>query len=228
MERNKYYVIFYYVSIIIMYTPFWTDKMEILYDRNYIFEIFPTKDFDLIRKLNAIFRFSIYYALIIYFYNRNTNIFYIPIVVGLVTYFVFKKNGLTHIDTIKTDLRNGNVPKDIGDLNVECRIPTKDNPFMNPLLSDFSNDKAPPEACSSYDNKGIQKAMNEKFETGLYRDYTDIFNNGNSQRQFYTVPGSKTPNDQGSFAHWCYGRPPTCKEGNAVACLNQMGRAGGP
>ena len=97
---------FYYVSIIIMYTPFWTDKMEILYDRNYIFEIFPTKDFDLIRKLNAIFRFSIYYALIIYFYNRNTNIFYIPIVVGLVTYFVFKKNGLTHIDTIKTDLRN--------------------------------------------------------------------------------------------------------------------------
>jgi len=211
-----------------MYTPFWTNKMDILYDRNYIFEIFPVKDFDLIRKLNAIFRFAVYYALVVYFYNRNTNIFYIPIVVGFITYMIFQKNKDTHIDTIKTDLRNGIVSPDIQDLNTECRVPTKDNPFMNPLLDDFGNDKAPPEACSSYDNKGIQKAMNDKFESGLYRDYTDIFNNGNSQRQFYTVPGSKTPHDQGSFANWCYKRPPTCKEGNSVACLNQTGGAGGP
>ena len=140
-----------------MYTPFWTDKMEILYDRNYIFEIFPVKDFDLIRKLNAIFRFSIYYSLIVYFYNRNTNIFYVPVVVGLITYFVFKKNGLTHIDTIKTELRNGNVPEDIQDLNVECRVPTKDNPFMNPLLDDFGNDKAPPKRVLPMIIKGFKK-----------------------------------------------------------------------
>ena len=52
-----------------MYTPFWFNQIDILYDKNYLLEIFPVKEYDLIRKLNAVFRFSIYYSLIVYFYN---------------------------------------------------------------------------------------------------------------------------------------------------------------
>ena len=33
-----------------------------------------------------------------------------------------------------------------------CRVPTKDNPFMNPSL--FNNGKDKLEPCSSYNNKG--------------------------------------------------------------------------
>ena len=58
-----------------MYTPFWFNQIDILYDKNYLLEIFPVKEYDLIRKLNAVFRFSIYYSLIVYFYNRSTNMF---------------------------------------------------------------------------------------------------------------------------------------------------------
>ena len=54
-------------------------------------------------------------------------------------------------------------------------------------------------------------------------DVNDIFGKNNSQRQFYTVPGNQVPNDQGSFAQWLYGTPKTCKEGNSIACLSQMG-----
>ena len=41
---------------------------------------------------------------------------------------------------------------------------------------------------------------------------------------FIQIPGNRVPNDQGSFAQWLYGTPPTCKEGNQIACLSQMGR----
>ena len=43
----------------------------------------------MVRKLNAIMRFSLYYTIIVYLYNRNTNILAVPLIVGLVTYFIF-------------------------------------------------------------------------------------------------------------------------------------------
>ena len=73
-------------------------------------------------------------------------------------------------------------------------------------------------------NKGVQRRVEELFNEDLYRDANDIFGKNNSQRQFYTVPGNKVPNDQGNFAQWLYGTPPTCKEGNKIACLSQTGR----
>ena len=41
------------------------------------------------------------------------------------------------------------------------------------------------------------------------------------------VPGNRVPNDQGNFAQWLYGTPPTCKEGNKIACLSANGGPGG-
>ena len=55
-------------------------------------------------------------------------------------------------------------------------------------------------------------------------DVNDIFNNGNSQRQFFTVSGKDVPNDRDTFMKWCYQTPPTCKEGNGLQCAaNQAG-----
>jgi hypothetical protein len=115
----------------------------------------------------------------------------------------------------------------INDLGTECRVPTKDNPFMNPPLDEFSNDEMQkPKSCPSYNNIGVQNRVEEMFNKDLYRDVKDIFGKNNSQRQFYTVPGNQVPNDQGSFAQWCYGTPNTCKEGNQISCLSNMGRPG--
>jgi hypothetical protein len=116
----------------------------------------------------------------------------------------------------------------INDLETECRVPSKNNPFMNPGIHEFSNDKyTQPRSCPSYNNVGVQNRIEELFDKDLYRDYKDIFRKNNSQRQFYTVPGNKVPNDQGSLGQWLYGTPPTCKEGNKIACLNDMGNSGG-
>ena len=203
-----------------MYSPFWFNQLNILYDKQYIFEIFPIKEYDTIRKLNAILRFSIYYSIIIYLYKRNEDIFAIPIIVGIVTYVVWMKTS----DIQKNEFQNKLINNDLSSISnqehSECILPTKDNPFMNTSFMDVAANKKLPEPCTSYNNKGIQSKIESEFDKGLYRNYTDIFGKENSQRQFYTIPGKNGIPDQSSFAKWLYETPKTCKEGNGLSCLS--------
>lgn len=210
-----------------MYSPFWYNNPKILVEQNYLFEIFPVKEYDMVRKLNAIMRFSIYYTIIVYLYNKNTNIFAIPLIVGIVTYFIFKNNSSIQKENIMNNLKNDNtlyeeIPLDVSTLshNVGCQIPTKDNPFMNTPYFDIAADKDLPKSCTSYDNKGIQRKIEKEFDKGLYKNYTDIFGKENSQRQFFSIPYRDGVPDQPAFAHWLYRTTDTCKEGNGLACLS--------
>lgn len=211
-------------------TPFWYKNPSVLYEREYIFEFFPSKRFDIIRKLNAVLRLSILYTLIMYLCTKNSMYLAIPLAVAGVTFIIWYRQSDTHTYTV-TEESMSNMLDDlvkINDLETECRVPTKDNPFMNPPIHEFSNDRyQKPKACPSYNNVGVQNRVEELFNNDLYRDFKDVFGKENSQRQFYTVPGNRVPNDQGSFAQWLYGQPKTCKEGNSIACLSDMGNSGG-
>ena len=204
-----------------MYTPFWYNQYSILFEREYLFEIFPIKEFDTVRKLNAIMRFCIYYTIIVYLYNKNTNILAVPLIVGLVSYFIFKNNTSIQKESVTNKLKNDISPIDLSDQshNIGCQLPTKDNPFMNTPYFDIATDKELPSSCTSYDNKGVQRKIEKEFDKGLYKNYTDIFGKENSQRQFFSVPGRDGVPDQPAFAHWLYRTTDTCKEGNGLACL---------
>ena len=206
-------------------TPFWFSNPHILYEKDYLFEIFPFKRFDIVRKLNAILRLTIYYSLVMYLIQKDTRYFAIPFVAGVITWVIWYRQKDTHSNTILQQSVNNQLDDlvQLNDLNTECRVPTKDNPFMNPELFDYGND-APlkPKACPSYNNVGMQRRIGELFNEDLFRDVKDVFGKNNSQRQFYTVPNNQTPSDQASFANWLYGTPPTCKEGNnPIACASQ-------
>ena len=204
-------------------TNFWYNDISILYNNHFITEIFPSKKFDIIRKLNSIVRLSIIYTIIIYLITKNNKYLIIPFLTMGITWIIWYKQDNIHTDQIMKDSISDKIDDHVklNDLNTECRIPNKNNPFMNPELSDYGSDHPPPpKSCPSYNNIGIQRRVEELFNEDLYRDVTDIFGKNNSQRQFYTVPGNQVPNDQGSFAQWCYGTPPTCKEGNQIACLS--------
>jgi uncharacterized protein DUF5762 len=97
----------------------------------------------------------------------------------------------------------------------KCRKPTKDNPFMNPSVSDFNTPNVPV-ACNA-DDEDIQDELPLKFNEDMYRDLDDIFNRKNSQRQFFSVHHN-VPNDQEAFARWCYKMPATCKT-DQTRCL---------
>lgn len=204
-----------------MITPFWFNDVSILYNKDYIFEIVPLKDNDINKKLNSILRLSIYYTLIIYLIKKDSKYFFIPIATALFTIMINKNNVNIKGQETHINLLNDKQTEDINNLKTVCRIPQKDNPFMNPLLFDGNNNK---DSCVSYNNKGIQREMDNQFNDGMHRDITDIFGRNNSKRQFYTIPGKNTIQDQPSFAKWLYKTPPTCKEGNGLQCAaNQYG-----
>jgi hypothetical protein len=200
-------------------TPLWTENISILYEKRYIFEVLPNKKFDFNRKLNSLLRLSIYYTIIMYFIDRtNTNLFFIPFIAAGVTFILkkFYKNKEIQENTVEL-INEGETIIDKGLNNYEndgCRVSTEDNPFMNPPL--FNNNSK--KSCQSYNNKEIQRKIEQNFNKDLYKDANDIFGKNNSQRQFYSVPGKSIPNDQEAFAQWLYSTPPTCKEGNGIQC----------
>lgn len=227
-----------------MTTPLWADNPSILYEKKYLFEILPHKDFDFNRKLNSLLRLSIIYSLIIVAFDRSkVSHLYIPFVVAISTYIMSRKYKQTNQTKVEKDLMSETyideqtneelIQEDnielVNEISKSCRKPTKHNPFMNPKISDYNTTNDKQDACLSYNNKGIQRNVEDKFNEDLYRDVNDIFGKNNSQRQFFTVPGRTIPNDQGGFARWLYGTPPTCKEGNGVQCAaNQYGASKGP
>jgi hypothetical protein len=205
-------------------TPLWIDNFDILYEKKYLFEIVPSKNFDFNRKLNSLLRLSIYYSIVVYMLNKNTKILLTPILVGAFTVIMGKNLKKNIIDKAVVDLQN-NTEKPLEKIDIDCRIPTENNPFMNPTVFGENNNKS---SCLSYNNKGIQRNIENNFNTNLNREASDIFGKNNSQRQFYTVPSKKYPNDQDAFKKWLYSTPPTCKEGNGLQCAaNGYGTAGG-
>lgn len=207
-----------------MTTPLWIDKYSILYEKKYLFEIIPNKQFDFNRKLNSLLRLSIYYTVIVYLIDRKkTNMFYIPFVVAIGTYILSRRYKETFYGKITTDLMNNQSPNEIiNGLTGKCKIPTKNNPFMNPEIYDYNTKNVEESACDSYNNKGVQSYADKLFSSSLIRDVNDLFGKNNSQRQFYTVPGNSIPNDQDTFAKWLYATPKTCKEGNGLQCAANM------
>ena len=208
-----------------MTTPLWTEKFSILYEKKYLFEIIPHRSFDFNRKLNSLLRLSIYYSTLVYLFDKTkSNMFYIPVVVAIITYVLNRKYMETYYNVANTQLMNDVVTDEslIKDIEGACKTPTKDNPFMNPEILDYNTKNMPEESCTSYNNKGIQNFSEKLFNKSLYRDVNDIFGKNNSQRQFYTVPGNSIPNDQDTFAKWLYSTPKTCKEGNGLQCAANM------
>jgi len=99
--------------------------------------------------------------------------------------------------------------------NDTARKPTPDNPFMNPILTDYNNESDP--KPSNVDDDEIKNEIRQTFNTNFFRDLDDLFDVRNAERVFYTVPGGSIPNDQDKFARWCYGHPATCHE-DTMSC----------
>lgn len=192
--------------------PFWFNYIKILFHPNRLIEFFPANQMSNNEKLNAIFRLSIYASAILIIYHKNFNIILIPFFVALVTLYVYKFNNIQK----EEEKREGfQAPK--------CQMPTKDNPFMNTLVSDVGMYKEKKEACLIED---VSDKVESNFNKGLFKDVGDFYDKNNGQRQFFTMPetseyGIKSGNTK-KFANWCWNtNKPTCKE-DTNACINSF------
>lgn len=212
-----------------MTNPFWINEPNVLFKKDRITEIWPTSNMQFSEKLNAITRLVIAMTIIGSFSNNRRDI----IITGIVTivciaflYFFKKRKN-------KEGFKQANEsPEDkvVSITDEHFTMPKKSNPIMNVLPQERADNPLRNPAAPSY-NKKIEKSINDEvkeFVTSnfddpsikdkLFKDLGDSFGFDQSMRQWYSTANTQIPNDQKSFAEWCYGDMISCKEGNELAC----------
>lgn len=184
-----------------MSDPFWFSDYSILYQRERLLEFFPTTVMSSDEKLNAIVRFGVYAGFLMYVYGGNLNTLYLPVALAIVTKLMHDNmpaEGLTGAPW------SGPSEKAPDMATASCTMPTVDNPFMNPSITDIQDDPKKAPACP-IDSPATAKQVEDSFHNDLFRDVDDVWGRQTSSRNFYTIPNTKLPNDQTEFAEWLYG-----------------------
>lgn len=175
-----------------MKEKFWIYDFSVLYRNNYYLKFYPHSNMTRTQQLNAITRLCIYLLIIFLIFVEDVTWLYLPIIIIIIT-IVIHKNEENFQST--------------------CKKPTSDNPYMNYLMSDYTDDDNEQEACDITD-ENIQSDIKDEYYSDLYRNTSDLFETHNSERQFYTLPNTTLYNDQDSFAKWLFNDVNNCKKDN--------------
>jgi len=232
-------------------TTFWTNNPTILFNKEYILQLWPSSTMSYEEKLNAITRLVILMTILGYIFTRSTNIILVGIATIVIIFLLYKtqkqkvtkemlsgsKEGFSGID-IKNQESTIIDPATLKmHLKSEFTSVNKKNPLGNVLLTEINdnpNRKAAPPSFNTevYEdiNKNTKK-MVQSLNPGikntnkqLFGDLGEQFEFDQSQWSFYSTPNTKIPNDQGAFANYLYGNMPSCRDGDAFACIQDNAR----
>ena len=171
----------------------YTDISNFINYENYIL-FFPTDYMTMDEKINSVMRFLLYFSLILYFFNQNTRVLYILVLCGLLSYVVSEMK-LDNMASTKEKYVDETNNKSKSSRHRRCTKPSKLNPFMNVLMTDYKDNAERPRACD-VENQKIKKSMKSKFEQDIYKNVDDVFDGNYSYRQFYTTPSTTIPNEK--------------------------------
>ena len=172
-------------------------------------------------KLNTIVRLIIFVSILFALISLNKK-FLIKAILFIIVILILSQviyNNIDKINKIKEQFLNSNKLTLIN--NELCNLPTNDNPFMNNNIYDINTIKNNYNACQ-YSNKTIKDKINNITNNIISYDDNDIYGINPLNLIFYTVPNSKSNNDQKSFAEWLYKDYNTCKSEGGIECLNNI------
>lgn len=223
-----------------MTIAFWINDPSVLFNKDYILELWPTNYMSYEQKLNAITRLIILLTILGYILTKSYKI----IVVGLLTiagiFFMFQsrkqkltKEMLNEGFMVHTnDVASTTNPVTLETvLKSEFKEGNKKNPFSNVLLTDIMDDpnrkSAPPSFNVDVDEditrnvkRSVQR-MNPGIDNTNHQLFGDLYQNfelTNSNRVFYSTANTRVqPGDQAALGHWLYGLMPSSKESNALS-----------
>tara|TARA_E500000331_G_C17091275_1_gene641206 strand:+ start:135 stop:866 length:732 start_codon:yes stop_codon:yes gene_type:complete len=210
-----------------MSTPIFIDNPGILVDKNHIFDFIPDIKASTEERINAIVRFSLYFSIVLMIFKNNYRYSYIFVATLIISYFFYDTNreNFTSNNNAETTSDNNNNNNSLfckdkeemeNNVNINCDEPKCDNLFMNVLPTDDFSKKKP--ACSY--TKEISRKVNNGFYNKFKKDVNTFYNQDFGMRQFYSMPNTQVPNDQGTFAKWLYNTPVSCSVGSSTV-LNQ-------
>ena len=220
-----------------MQDTFWLNDPTILFNKDSVGQVWPAPAMSTNEKLNAITRLVILLTILGYPVTGNFRV----IITGVVTIIaVALLKYLKRDDDIKQNIKNaakeGFATLDRETLaKMRMETPTADNPMMNVLLPQIQDNPNRPAAAPAFNpvivediNKKTQEMVVNNFDDKkgiderLFKDLGDSFQFDRSMIQFNATANTTIPNDQKSFAEFCYGDMISCKEGNEIACTQSM------
>jgi hypothetical protein len=164
---------------------FWISDPSVLFRSDTWFAFVPTAGMSVDDSLNAVVRFTVYLSLLLFVCSMEVRYFvYIPVIMAIT---VALHQLYPNAKKITEPFRMGTaVSSFTGD---GLTMPTQDNPFMNPTLIDINeNPKRPPAADPT--SLKVRDEVNKQFAqtSNIYLDTSDVFQQVQAQRNFYTVP----------------------------------------
>ena len=216
-----------------MTTQFWTNEPTILFNKEYMLDLWPTSNMNYEQKLNAITRLIILVSILGYILTMSTRIIFVGIITLVIIFVLFKMKkqkltkemldeGFTVQGNEVTGLFNKNLtttnPVTLESvLKSEFKEGTKRNPFSNVLLTEIMDEPdrkaAPPSFNPDVDvqiTKDVKRSvqfMNPEIKNTskqLFGDLYEEFNLDQSNRVFFSTANTKVANDQGAFAQFLY------------------------
>lgn len=206
-----------------MSEPFWLNEPNILLNKNYITNIYPSGVQDYNSKLNSITRAILLLTIIGYTLTRSFKIL-ISAFITLIVIVIMYKNNISN--NKKKEIHNAmkeGFQNEIMYQTIKQNItaPSKTNPMMNVLLPEIQDNPNRKRAAPSFSKpveKDINKEVKKNVDPKLFQDLGDTIEFERSMHNFYTTANTQIPNDQKGFAEFCYGGMKSCKDNDENAC----------
>tara|TARA_B100000902_G_scaffold340290_1_gene343020 strand:+ start:2911 stop:3594 length:684 start_codon:yes stop_codon:yes gene_type:complete len=218
-----------------MQSTFWLNDPTILFNKDKIGQIWPTKGMSSDEKLNAVTRLVIILTILGYLITSNIRVG----ITGFVTIIAIIV--LRTVKASSSDKQSNEVSEGFANLTppeldeIQFTRPKENNPMMNVLLPQIQDDPKRPPAAPAFNptivkeiNAATQEMVVNNFDDKngiderLFKDLGDSFNFDRSMIHFNATANTQIPNDQKSFAEFCYGDMISCKDGDALACTQSM------
>jgi hypothetical protein len=216
-----------------MTIQFWSNDPTILFNKEYILELWPTVNMCYEQKLNSITRLIILLTILGYILTMSKRVLAVGALTLLVIFVLYNmrkqkvtKDMLEGFDVKGNEVTGmfDNKPKSYVNpvtldavLRTEFKEGNKKNPFSNVLLTQINDEpdrKAAPPAfnpdCDEDITKNVKRAVQmmnpgiKNTNKQLFGDLWQQFQLDQSNRVFYSTPNSKICNDQGAYAQYLY------------------------
>ena len=146
------------------------------------------------QQLNAIFRLSLYYSVIMVLLTRRASHLTVALATAAVT-------ALVHEVSVR---KEGFGPAAAS----ECVAPTAGNPYMNVSIVDLMDRPGRPAACDPL-SPAVKMQIADASKDALPSD--GPYEKGRADRTWYTMPCTQSASKQGEYAQWLYGGDRTDK-----------------
>jgi hypothetical protein len=166
---------------------FWFSDPTVLFRPDTWYTFVPTAGMSVDDSLNAVVRFTIYLSILLFACSMDVKYFvYVPVVMAITV----------ALHTLYPQVKTINVTEPFrmgtavsSNTSRGTSKPTQENPFMNPTLVDINENPSRPPAADPTD-PAVRDQVNKQFAqtSNIYLDTTDVFQQVQAQRNFYTVP----------------------------------------